>query len=114
MNVYNVEPAEVDIYIIAGNTIDIDFTVTLPPDDAPLPDCQLDMHIRNADESLFRALSSIGQDPGLIAVSTGFSLVTAPIIDVATYWYDIVKTYQATKKTFMYGKIIITKRKTQV
>ncbi len=114
MNVFNVEPAEIDINIIAGNTIDIDFTVTLPEGDAALIDCQLDMHIRNADGSLFRALSSIGENPGLIAVSTGFSIVTTPITDVATYWYDIVKTYEGTKKTFMKGKVIISKRQTEV
>jgi hypothetical protein len=114
MNVFNVEPAEVDINIIAGNTIDIDFNVTLPEGDAPLTDCQLDMHIRKADGSLFRALSSIGDDPGLIAVSTGFSIVTDPITEVVTFWYDIVKTYQETKKTFIKGKVIISKRQTEV
>lgn len=110
MNVFNIEPAEVDINIIAGNSIDIDFEVDLNAVDHTMTVYQLDMVIKRSDGTIFRTLSSIGANPSLIAVGAGFSIVTEPITEVTTFTYDILKTLildNTDKKTFMKGKIIV-------
>jgi hypothetical protein len=71
MEIYNVQPAIVDIKITKGDTFDMSFSVDLNAATFPLTGQQLDMKIKKFDGTVVKTLSSTGASPAItISVDT--------------------------------------------
>lgn len=103
---FNVEPAEVDIYVYAGDTIDMDFEVDLNGVDESLTGSTLTGRIKKMDGTVLRELAS----SALPIVDDSFSLVTDPLIDVGIHRYDIIRTESSVVRIIMRGRFHVLER----
>jgi len=108
MEAYNVQPAEVDIYVYAGDTIDMDFEVDLNGEDESLTGSELTGKIKKMDGSILRDLPA----DALPIDDDSFSLVTEPIATVGIYKYDIIRTEEEVVNILMKGKFHVMERQT--
>jgi hypothetical protein len=113
MNIYNVKPAEIDITVIKGDTIDLAFSLQMNEVDYVLTGLRLDMTIRGFDNAVIRTLSTHGTAPELIISAATFNIKTTPLTEKEQYKYDVqVTTADEEIFTFMVGKIIVKEEQT--
>ena len=109
---YNVEYQVTDINIVAGDTIDLTYAVTLNAVAYDMTGMQLDMIIRDRTGTATKTLSSAGTSPAITISTTSWNVTTTAITVEGLYTYDVQLTNGSTVSTIMAGKIMVTRQVT--
>jgi hypothetical protein len=112
MEVFNVQPAEIDIRITMGDTFDISFGVALNGADYSLNGKQVDMKIKKFDGTVVKSLSSAGSSPAITLNDTTYSINTVGFTEAGTLKYDVQVTDGTKIITIQVGKVIIDEETT--
>jgi hypothetical protein len=105
--IYNVQPAEVDIIVTRGDSINMDFTVDLNGANYSLTGKQLDMKVKKFDGTVVKTLSSVGTSPAITITADAFNITTTAFAEVGTLKYDLQLTVAGAVYTIMKGMVII-------
>ena len=109
--IYNIQPAEIDIIVIKGDTFDNTFEIDLNDENYSITG-QLDMKIKKLDGTLVDILSSAGDSPAITIDDDQFNVKRDAFSEVAIYKYDVQETSSGDTWTIQKGKIIIVEEQT--
>lgn len=107
MEVYNVQPARVDIRVTRGDTLNVSFSVDLNGVAYSLTGKQLDMKVKKFDGTVVKTLSSGGASPAITFVSDVFNIIATPFTEASTLKFDLQLTVGGFIYTIMKGLFII-------
>jgi hypothetical protein len=107
MEIYNVQPAVVDIRITKGDTFDMSFSVDLNAVTYSLTGKQLDMKVKKFDGTVVKTLSTAGDSPAITISEDTFNVKTTAFEERETLKYDVQLTSGTDVFTIMRGKIIV-------
>jgi|WetSurMetagenome_2_1015567.scaffolds.fasta_scaffold00103_58 hypothetical protein len=105
---FNIGSARIDISAIAGDTIDMSFSVAFNGVAYDMTGMQLDMKIVYELSGITeRTLSSAGTSPALTISTSTFNILTTPFINPGVYKYDLQLTNGTVVSTIGGGDIEI-------
>jgi hypothetical protein len=107
MEIYNAQPAEVDIRVAKGNTLAISFIMKLNGLPYDMSDMQLDMLVTRFNGSTVTSLSSAGENPGLLIASSQLSIYSVGFDEEDTFRYTIKSTDGVDVFTIQEGVFVI-------
>ena len=104
---YNVQYEELDIDIIAGDTISLTYSVYLNDALYDMSGMRLDAIIRNDVGTAIKTLSSSGDSPAITISTSTFNISTTAITTPGWYKYAVQLTNGTTVSTILKGNMII-------
>lgn len=107
MEVYNVQPAIVDIRVTKGDTFNISFRVDLNGVSYPLTGKKIDMTIKKIDGTAVKTLSSEGPGAAIAIIADSYNINTVGFAECDTLKYDVQLTEGIDILTIQKGKIIV-------
>ncbi len=112
MEIYNVQPAIVDIRIIKGDTFNMIFAVQLNAEEYTLTAKQIDIKAKRFDGTVVKTLSSAGGAPAITITDATFWIQTNGFDVAETLKYDVQITDGTEIFTIQKGKIIVEEETT--
>lgn len=107
MEVYNTQPATIDIRLTQGDTFNIVFRVTMNKAPYLLTNKIINIMIKNLDGSMVKVLSSSLPDPAIVINDDSYVIDTTGFPLPGTLKYDVQVTEAADILTIQKGRIII-------
>lgn len=109
MEIYNVQPAVVDIIITKGDTFKVSFQVKMNAVSYSLTGKILDMKVKKIDigGAVVKTLSSAGALPAIVITTDSFAINTTGFTEPDNLKYDVQVTDGTDILTIQKGRIIV-------
>lgn len=107
MEIYNVQPAIVNIRTTKGDTFNVAFEAKMNDVLYVLTGKQIDIKIKKFDGTVIKTLTSAGASPSIIISASLYSVSTAGFSEIDTLKYDVQITSGTDILTIQKGKIIV-------
>lgn len=107
MEVYNVQPARVDIRVTRGDTLNVSFSIAMNAAPYVLTGKQIDIMVKRFDGTVVKTLSSVDPGAAIVIDVDSYEIYTEGFTDCDTLKYDVQVTDGVDVLTIQKGKIIV-------